>query len=423
MSIQLGSSTKHLLAAGVIVTAFAACSGGSSLPQGASPSSGTPLKSSSGRTPAYRLVVLGTGLFPNKINNSGTVVGLDLNTNRPFEYKNGRVTDLPLLTGDTAGSAFDINDHDQIVGQTLNPDEVDQYLGFLNPCFGTCPEAHAVLYDHGRISNLGAIPQQPGDRAPVFNAAEAINNNGEIAGESGALNEGNLVAMAFFAPGPVRAVTNNPEFPGVAVEGSPAEINNAGEIVGTHESIFYPVLFAYPNVITCSPPLIVRHNGFDGINNGGDTISGNLDSGGNFVFCQHGVGHQLQLLPSALNDGGDIVGSAPAQAQTLARQSFFKIADMTAGRRTRFARSGISGSRLGRYFISSDRKMGGFVLSVSPGDALLFEKGTYYDLNDLVPNHPGLIFQNPTSINNRGEIIGATVTTDAQTVGWLLVPQ
>lgn len=397
--------------------ALASCGGGGTLP---TRSGGSQLLSS-GRAPTYRLVVLGNGLVPNKINDAGTIVGQDLITNRPFEYRNGQVTHLPLWPGDTSGNAFDINDRGQIVGQTINIETVGPYLNSDNPCFlATCPQAHAVLYDLGQIHNLGATSPQA-----VFNSADVLNDNGVIAGESGVVREGGLINSVIFSPGPIRQLPNA-QLPGAIDEGpgGPIEVNNGGEIVGAGQSIFFEVLLAYPNPIVCSPPLIALHNGFDGINNAGDTISGNFASEGvDFVFCQHGIGHQLRLLPAALNDRGDIVGSATAQDEVFSRGTFYKISGTTTGQSSTSPSNAISGTKLGRYFVSRDRAVEGYTQSVSPGDALLYSNGTYYDLNDLVPNHPELILQNPKSINNKGQIVGSTVTSSSQTVGWLLVPQ
>ena len=368
--------------------------------------------------PRYRLVILGDGLVPAKINNRGVVVGTDLNTNHPFVYRHGRVTELPLWRGDTLGGASDVNNREQIVGFSLNP---DVYVPNLHNCPPVCLQTHALLYEHRHVINLGQIP----GAINWDNSADLINDSGEIVGESGTPNEeGGSRQITIFVPGPVRAVPD--AYDGLSSRGFPTGLNNAGEIVGLHYDILGS-LFAYPNTITCSPPLVFLYNGFTGINNAGNTIS--APSGGAEgvtpappVYCERGVGHQLQLSPLAINDRGDIVGTATApQGELYSQGTFHEIAAMTTGHRDASSSSTITGTRPGNYFISSDGTLQGYVMSFSPGDALLYSKGRYYDLNDLVPNHRGIVLSNPVSINIRREIVGSYRTASSE-AGYLLVP-
>ena len=121
----------------------------------------------------------------NRINRWGTVVGYAENTivdshcpapqkfqYLPVAWKDGRPIPLRIPKGDTEGVAFTINNSGQIVGTsgtctTLNP----IWLFYLLP-------AHALLWDNGRMVDLGSLGGSYGNMA-VF-----INNGGQVVGLS-----------------------------------------------------------------------------------------------------------------------------------------------------------------------------------------------------------------------------------------------
>src|SRR5262249_29044786 len=73
---------------------------------------------------------------------------------------------LPLLPGDSSSAATAINDRGQIVGIS----------GSCDQAVGRFTARHAVLWDRGRVTDLGNIG------ADSWNTPAAINNRGDIAG-------------------------------------------------------------------------------------------------------------------------------------------------------------------------------------------------------------------------------------------------
>lgn len=122
------------------------------------------------------------------LNNAGHVVGRsDVTTiceacppdnqkqlHHPFIWKNGVMTDLGILPGDTVGTALSVNAMDQVVGQTdlcirvrSNDDGCDSLL------------YHAFLWENGSIAGLQDL-LLPGSNVTLNNAIN-INDRGEIA--------------------------------------------------------------------------------------------------------------------------------------------------------------------------------------------------------------------------------------------------
>jgi probable HAF family extracellular repeat protein len=277
--------------------------------------------------------------FAHAINNSGQIVGESDTTQsgviHAFLWQNGVMTDLGTLGGDYS-VAFSINNRGEVVGQSRT--------------YTSGP--HAFLWRNGVMTDLGTL----GDYSVAF----GINNRGEVVGESGT-----------YTSGPHAFLWRN----GVMTDlgsGSAYAINERGQVVGHGPSIrpaFDPIYFArvwqrgtatdlvsvFPvpvaatiamaindsgqivvNGYTISHPggeihptydyaaSLLWHDGMttdihrvgilnepttgapSGINNRGQVV------GPNFLW-QKGVIVDLPFSPSAINDPGDIVGSAIVQ--------------------------------------------------------------------------------------------------------------
>lgn len=90
----------------------------------------------------------------------------------PVVWKNGHIEELPTFGGDPDGFAIAINDYGQVAGasgtcSTFNP--VDGL--YLSP-------VHALLWDHGKVTNLGSLGGAFG------NQAHNMNNRGQVVGVS-----------------------------------------------------------------------------------------------------------------------------------------------------------------------------------------------------------------------------------------------
>ena len=102
---------------------------------------------------------------------------------RPAVWRRGKVYELPTFSGDKDGIAYTVNDKGQAVGgsgscATFDPD----YGAPLQP-------QHALLWEGGRVINLGNLG------GTLNNIAFTINNAGEVGGTSGIA--GNIAHHAF----------------------------------------------------------------------------------------------------------------------------------------------------------------------------------------------------------------------------------
>jgi probable HAF family extracellular repeat protein len=91
---------------------------------------------------------------------------------RPAVWELGppdQIHDLPLIRGDNSGAATAINDNGQIVGIS----------GICDQAVGRHTARHAVLWENGKVTNLGTFP------AAWWNTPTAINQHGDIVGFAG----------------------------------------------------------------------------------------------------------------------------------------------------------------------------------------------------------------------------------------------
>lgn len=124
----------------------------------------------------------------------------------PVVWTLGKAKQYPLYPGDSNGSVNAINDFGQAVGST-----------------GSCvanPEAHAVLWDHGKVINLGGL-------GGVSSNTSGINDLGEVTGESDLA--GDQTYHAYLWKGGVMHDLGT--LPGDSLSFGNA-INNLGQIVG-----------------------------------------------------------------------------------------------------------------------------------------------------------------------------------------------
>lgn len=131
------------------------------------------------------------------LNNAGHVVGRSDVTavceicpagdkkqlHHPFFWKDGAITDIGVVSGDTVGTAYSVNTNDQVVGRTdlcttVNPND---------SCDNASKIYHAFLWENGSVADLQTLVV-PGSGITV-NDALNINDRGEIA-SFGALSSG-----------------------------------------------------------------------------------------------------------------------------------------------------------------------------------------------------------------------------------------
>ena len=130
----------------------------------------------------------GRNAVANRGNNLGDAVGMAENYTRdpacpapqkfqfkPVLWSNGKIQELQTFPGDLSGIAFGINDNGQVVGSSGSCTEFN-----LNTQTSLLSK-HALLWQNGTMTNLGNLG---GTGQLGGNAAIAINNQGQVIGQS-----------------------------------------------------------------------------------------------------------------------------------------------------------------------------------------------------------------------------------------------
>jgi len=165
---------------------------------------------------------------------------------------------LPLVDGDTSGSATAINDRGQIVGIS----------GICDQAVGRSSARHAVMWENGRLIRI----DNP-NGAPYWNTPMALTERGDVAGFAGVPDDfdGNFFRAFTWSrtagwkwidllPGDIAAIATG--------------INLRGQVVGYSNdgAVFHPWIWQNGQVANLDG-LVDRSNGFQGTLNLADDIN------------------------------------------------------------------------------------------------------------------------------------------------------
>ncbi len=199
-----------------------------------------------------------------QINNHGEVAGNTENTTldvtcptggvqkleeKPVTWRNGKVIELPTVTGDPDGWAFGINEKGQVVGASgvCSP---------LNPQTGVyILSRHALLWDDGKAVDLGNLGGT-GAFGPG-NVAGEINNEGNVVGTSGLAGDTTFHAFRWTRKAGIQDLN--------ALDGDFASvglgISDNGDIVGaSFDDNFNPRAFLWHNGVMTDLNTLVSSN-------------------------------------------------------------------------------------------------------------------------------------------------------------------
>jgi len=163
------------------------------------------------------------------VNNRGQVVGYaetatqDPNCIAPqvfdfqavmWEPKEGEIQELPPLLGDVAGAATGINEHGQVTGVSVPV--------CVQPVVALSISTRVVLWQNGSVIDLGSLG------GVANNFPFAINNRGEVAGQSDVVGDTTLHAFLWTKD---KGMTDLGTLPGDVASGA-LGMNNKGQVVG-----------------------------------------------------------------------------------------------------------------------------------------------------------------------------------------------
>lgn len=378
---------------------------------------------------------------PNQVNSSGTVVGgsdLPIPTtalssgyacygpegtqpfvDHAFQWKDGVLSDLGALgTPDKCSVATSINDSGLIAGVSEND--------VIDPIFGQ-NEFRAVVWENGRIEDLGTF----GGNA---SAAGDVNNKGQVVGWAltSKLDPFSLILVNFGGGGPgpqtqaflwQKGHMRNLGTLG-GLDAMAFLVNDRGQVAGwsyTNEDpnpttgfpTLHPFLWEDGKMLdlgtlggTAGGSIALNNRGqVVGVSNlAGDQASdlflwdkGKLtdltaQSGGSFVFA------------NAINDAGQIAGGAffPGRDFDAAVWQNGVLTDLGT----------LDGDCISvAWAMNSRGQIVGTSLSCEPGKrhAFLWQNGSMFDLNALIPADSSLELMDPLAIGDNGEIAGIGV--------------
>jgi probable HAF family extracellular repeat protein len=366
----------------------------------------------------------------------------DCFVNHAFQWRNGALTDLGALTGDTSSAANWISSNGIVAGVSEN--------GETDPLFAGLPELHAVLWQQGRITDLGTL--EGGHQS----FASAVNSRGQAVGA--ALNTipdtnsmqpgisfwlwGGIVPYQYQTRAFLWNKENGIQDLGTLPGGTDAQavfINELGQVAGYSFTSAAQSTFCadkYGFALTTGSFIWDKENGMKdlgslggtctlafGLNNQGQVAGvSNLADDVNYhaFLWQRGLLEDLGTLggntsaASFISDTGEIVGVAdlpgpsPQNHHAILWKNGRKI-DLGV-----LTNEGDSCSRA--YGINSrDQAVGNSeneALCDSSGEhAFLWEDGgPMIDLNSLIPPGSSLELSHALAITDRGEIVGLGVS-------------
>jgi probable HAF family extracellular repeat protein len=425
--------------------------------------------------PRYRLIDLGTLGGPQSyvndgnsgttsvtiLNNKGKLVGwADTSAQDPFspafcftedcfvshgfQWQDGVRTDLGALDSQLGSQAVWISSNGLIAGTSEN--------GQVDPLLSGFPEFRAVLWRNGGILDLGTLPE-----GGFESSANAVNSKGQVIGwATNTAPDPNSMAAPGFLPTQTRAfVWQNGTMKDLGTLGTGSDaiaefMNELGQVVGwsyTGETASC--------VLPGGTPIPVATHSFIWDENHGMRDLGTLGGGGCAIATalnESGVvvGNNLddQLLErgflwndGAIQDLGGTLGGQQAGAEninnlgevagfaTLAGEATFHATLWkTVGEITDLGVIGQDSCSFATSINSKTQVVGASAADCFASDletqarAILWEDGSLFDLNTLLPPGASLNLHVAQQINDRGEIAGTAVDVLGNQHAFLLVP-
>jgi probable HAF family extracellular repeat protein len=414
----------------------------------------------------YKLIDLGTFGGPQSyvtgdgsgtslvLNNQGTLTGsADTSTPDPyspscfnedcfvshaFQWKNSVMSDLGALPGGASSASTWISSNGLIAGLSEN--------GEIDPLISGLPEVRAVVWKEGKITDLGTLPE-----GGYESVANAVNSRGQVVGlASNTIPDPDSMAglgyqtRAFFwQHGAMQDIGT--------LGGTDAQaffINEQGQVVGISYTSSAPGACAGANGLALTTNSFiwdVKHGMEDigslggtctvaaGLNNKGQVIAQSFLPGDQSIssfLWENGSLHELGgsfggsfTAAEAINDQGEIAGAGYLPGDNAFHAALWRSVESITD-------LGVVSSDSCSFAASINVRTQ--VVGASAPDcifdtssavrAFLWEEGSMFDLNTLIPAGSPLYLQFTETINDRGEIAGTGVDAGGNVHAFLLMP-
>jgi len=344
-----------------------------------------------------------------------------------FAWKDGRLTDLGALPGETDSAIYDLNGHGVGTGTAEN--------GLPDPLTGT-PASVAAMFKNGQVIDLGTLP---GGHESL---GQFIDNRGQVTG-FGSNGTPDRFTSDFFGPGTtwntqVRTIVwQNGEMQDIGTLGGPDALmsaaNASGEIAGqsftnsvVNASTGYPTLdpFLWANGHMRDLGGLGGHSGqANWLNDRGEVVGqSNLPGDGIYhAFLWNGrrmidlTRHARKAAATWVNDRGDVTGWTCGR---LACTGFM----WHAGRITALPLVGAGASFASPNCINNRDQVVGNENNANDKEiiAALWADGHSYNLHNLVARS-SLRMISADYINAQGDIVGHGVMPDGSQRMFLLI--
>jgi len=413
----------------------------------------------------YKLIDIGTfggpqsyvfdgyGFFaPKVLNNAGLLAGT-ADTSQPDPFPNfcwnpdcfvahtfrteedGDLSDLGALPGGGTSEPLGTSASGLIAGISEN--------GQLDPLVPGFPVGRAVLWQNGSITDLGVL------EGGYESQANGVNSKGEVAGVfTNATPDANSMyglgyqARAFFWQ---NGVMQDLGTLGTGTDAEAILINERGQIVGWSyvSSAQIVCLTIQPITLATSSFIWDKEGGMRDLGGLGGmcTMAADLNNRGQVVgfsdlngdavqhaFLWDGSIHDLggslggqQSGAFTVNDSGEAAGFADLAGDTLYHAALWKHAGMITD-------IGVLGSdqcSYARSINANGQVVGTSVADCATGSGVrpfLWDGGSIFDLNTLIPPGSPLVLQFAQNINDRGEIVAYGVDASGNGRVALLIP-
>jgi probable HAF family extracellular repeat protein len=394
--------------------------------------------------------VTAPGAVNQVLNNQGTVVGwADTSTLDPFapncfnpfppdcflplafQWKEGVLTDLGVLSAGDASAATWISDSGLIAGEARN--------GLVDPLVPDFAESRAVLWKAGQISDLGTLG---GNESAGF----SVNNRGQVVGVATNTipDPYSLFVTQYRAFLWQSGAMQDLGTLGTGNDAWALFVNERGQVAGFSLTNTTPNpsngFFCFPNVPTQHPFFWEKGKMLDvGTLGGTCGLPYGLNHQGQVVGLSDLAGDQTTHpflwdkgtltdlgtfggtigIAQGINDSGEVVGGATNKNDQATLAFLWKDGVMTN-------LGTLNGDDCSvAYHINSKSQIVGvsFPCAGGPAHGFLWQNGFMTDWNALLPPGSGLTpWGDGSFINDHGEIAGIRVLPDGNLHAFLLIP-